>query len=380
MAVGISEESSGWDRTLLYGSSLCAEPICTVAYWAYRVVAPLDPMKFDNCQNRIVEAALRLFTVVLALAATVTVVIPLTLLALGVASKVLRAAGFALQKNGYTHVRGDLPEATLTDGRAKLMTWNVCGIGAGLHYDHGGVNHWSSRVDEISAKIIAENPDVLVLQEIYDTAFAEALIQKLKSHYAHIYFHLGPNTLGSVGGGMVLTKCAVHSFSSASFDNNSWQLNRTLACLEIKASPEALVPCARIIGTHLIDENYNKQMEQWTQIKNFFETQEQKIPTVLLGDLNLERDKPMEGGLLGVDLEHSYVGLEPTRTAKLLEQWDKNLVDSGDFIDYISRFIKDCPDAVQLKDAHLVKAYTDDYDTTTASSDHNALAATLCGL
>lgn len=373
----ISEE--GWDRAFLDYSSKCAEPIC----WAYgllryRLVTPLDPEKFDNCQSKIVEIAYRTLIAVVGCVSVVTLVLPITALVLGIASKVLRAVGFALQKNNYTHVRGSLPEKSLENGEAKVMTWNVCGIGGGMNYDHGGVIDFRSRLDGIIDKIESEDPDVLVLQEIYDTALAEALIEKLGAKYAHFFTHLGANVMGSVGGVMVLSKCAVHRFTNTSFENNDWTLNRTIATLEIKARPEDRLACARIIGTHLIHDDNEKRMEQFTQILKTLEHAD-PLPTVLMGDLNLERDVPQEGGVLNAHLEHGYLGIEPTRTNHMLKQWDDSLVDPGDFIDYISLF-RNQPAGVQLVGTHLVKAFSDTFDTRTALSDHHGLAGILRGL
>lgn len=368
----------GWDRTFLDLSSKCAEPIC----WAYgllryRLIAPLDPNKFDNFQNKMIEVAYRAFIFLAVIATLAVFALPVAaiVLTLGIASRVLRAVGFAMQKDNFTHVRGDLAETTLPNGEAKVMTWNVCGPGGGLPYDHGGVTDWRIRLDGMIGKILTENSDVLILQEIYDTALAEALIEKLKNHYSHFFIHLGANTMGSVGGLMVLSKCAVHQFTNPSFANNSWTLNRTFANLEIKANPSDQTACARIIGTHLIHDDNQKRIEQFDQIRRDLEMAE-PLPTILMGDLNLERDIPEQGGILTPYLEHGYLANEPTRTQQLLKQWDEGLIDPGDFIDYISVFRGHGPN-VQLIDTHLVKAYSDAFDTRTALSDHNGLAATF---
>lgn len=371
----MTTEIDGLDRTLLDLSSKCAEPLC----WAFgllrfRVVAPLDPAKFDNCESRIVEVAYRAFIILTAALAIFTIAVPVAFIVLGIASKVLRAIGFALQKNDYTHVRGLAAEKILNH-EAKVMTWNVCGIGGGMGYDHGGVIDWRSRVDAIVEKIIHEDADVLVLQEIYDTALAEAIIDKLKDQYAHFFTHLGANVMGSVGGCMVLSKCAVHRFTNTSFSNNNWTLNRTFATLEIKADPADQAPAARIIGTHLIHDDNSARRVQLNEILNSLQGAP-PIPTVLMGDLNLEREQPQEGGMLDPHFEHGYIGDEPTRTNRMLKQWDESLVDPGDFIDYISLYREHNPD-VRLQDTHLVRAFDADYNTQTALSDHHGLSTRL---
>lgn len=369
--------STGWDRTFLDAASKCAEPIC----WAYgllryRLVMPLDPAKFDNCESRIAEVAYRAFIALVGFfALTSSMVVPVALITLGIASKVLRVIGFALQSEGYTHVRGDAPE-TILQRQAKVAAWNVSGIGGGLHYDHGGLISWQNRLQAIVEKIEAEDPDVLVLQEIYDTALAEALIESLRERYAHFFIHLGANVMGSVGGCMVISKCAVHSFTNTSFSNNSWTLNRTFASLEIKANPADQVPCARIIGTHLIDDSNESRRQQVAEILESIQNSA-PLPTVLMGDLNLERDRPEEGGILNPHFEHGYLGDESTFTDGMLRQWDETLADSErTFIDYISLYRVHAPE-VRLLNTHLIRAYSPDFNTRTAISDHNGLSAIL---
>ncbi|MBU6446873.1 MAG: endonuclease/exonuclease/phosphatase family protein, partial [Verrucomicrobia bacterium] len=361
------------DDLFLDLSSKCAEPLC----WAYgllryRVVAPLAPNQFANYDNTIVEIAYRCLIVVGAVLAAASIVVPVALILLAVASKVLRAIGFALQKNHYTHIRGLAPEKELQNG-VHVMTWNVCGIGGGMPYDHGGVVDWRLRLDPIVEKILAEDPDVLVLQEIYDTALAEALIARLQEHYAHFFAHLGANVLGSVGGCMVLSKCAVHRFTNTSFTNNRWTLNRTFATLEVKARPEDSQPCARLIGTHLIHDDNAARMVQMNQIVESLRNAP-ALPTLLMGDLNLERDVAEQGGILTPYFENGYQGTEPTRTNQMLKQWNEDLVDPGDVIDYISLYRAHGP-AVSLQNTHLVRAFDETFNTRTALSDHHGLAA-----
>lgn len=362
----VTEEN--WDRTCLHLSSKCVEPICFASWCYFRLIAPLTPGTFDNCANKITEIAFRSFLVLAAACSIATIIIPLAIVCLGILSKVLRAVGFMFQSDHFTHVRGSAVEKSI-DHQLTVMTWNVCGIPGGLHYNHGGVVGWRARLERIVETILNQDPDVLVLQEIYDTELAEALINKLKMVYAHFFIHLGANVMGSVGGLMIFSKCAVHRFKNVSFSNNSWQLNRTFASLEILASPLDHNPCAKIIGTHLIDDDYQARLEQIDQI---LESQNSLLPIILMGDLNMERDDPKEGGHLALYFEPSYTENEPTRTNRMLKKWDKRFIDPGDFIDYISSYRGS---GAHLNHTRLVRAYGPDFDTQTALSDHHGLVA-----
>ncbi len=373
MTVELSQD--GWDRTFLDLSSKTVEPVVWLyGLLRYRMVAPLDPTKFHHFENKITEVAFRIFVAMTALAGAIPILFTITVL--GTTSKVLRAIGFALQKNHYTHVRGKAPEKKL-DGEVKILTWNICGVGGGMHYDHGGVIDWRSRIDEIVKKIIDEDPDVITLQEVYDAALAEAIIKKLESHYAHFFIHLGANIMGMGSGEMVISKCAVYRFTNTSFTNNSWFLNRTFTTLDIKANPEDLAPCARVVGTHLIHDDNAKRMVQVAQIVDSVAREAIPLPTVMTGDLNLERDKAGEGRVLNTYLIHGYQGPEPTCTGRLVRQWNPQSREALDeTIDYISLF-KAHKGNAQLGPAHLVRAFDQRYNTKTALSDHHGLAATL---
>jgi endonuclease/exonuclease/phosphatase family metal-dependent hydrolase len=378
MSLEISE--AGLDRTFLDVSSKLAEPLCwTYGILRYRLIAPINLGKFDQCETKTQEIATRVLIGIVAFFSLTALFVPIlfTAIFLGVGSKICRAIGFALQKQNYSHVRGSAPEKNLAGGEAKIMTWNICGIGGGMHLDHGGVLSWRSRLDQIVEKIRAEDTDVLVLQEVYDTALAEALMGRLGTSYAHMFAHLGANVMGSVSGEMVFSKCAVHKFTNTSFANNDWTLNRTFTTLEIKARPEDEAPCARIIGTHFIHDHNAKRLEQVAQIVHSVARERLALPTVLTGDLNLERDKPSEGGVLNEHLHQGYLGQEPTCTNKLTHQWNPQGEPAPEeTIDDIRLFRIPGQNA-QLANVRLSKAFDATYNTKTALSDHHALVATL---
>lgn len=372
----ISQDSlfDSMDRKLLNLSSQCLEP----ALWAwenvrYRLVTPLVPGSFDNASKLAYEIGIRALIAFGALF-SISTLYPIAFIAsLAIVGKfILRPLGFAFQKSGFTHVRGELPEKQLS-GQAKVMNWNVLGAGGGLNFDHGGVNSWRSRLSGIVQTIRDNDPDVLVLEEIYDTALAESLIKELKDQFAHFYIHLGPNTMGSVGGLMVLSKCAEHRFTNTSFQNNSWDLNRTFATLEIKASPSDTKPCARIIGTHFIHDNNEKRLEQLAQV---LDTIQDDLPTLLVGDLNLERDDENQGKKLDPHFERGYIGDEPTCTSRFTAQWNPKRAAPEETIDDIRLHRGHRPEA-KLENVRLIEAYSLDSLQSEALSDHQALIAEL---
>lgn len=400
MSYDLDISDAGWDQTFLDLSSKMAEPFCTA--WSllrFRLIAPLDPEKFENYATKAKEVAARVFIVLSAIGAGLLIYAMPTLSfcsigVLGIGSRFFRALGFALQKGGYTHVRGAAPEKVLDpkNPQLKVMNWNICGFAGGLSLDYGGLIHWSSRLDGIVKKIKEEDPDVLILEEVFDTALAEALIKQLNQEYAHFFIHLGPNSWGSVGGGMVISKCAVHHFSHTSFKTNSWTMNRGFATLELKASPEDSLPSARIISTHLTpgSKDSEERKNQTAQILGDLSQKTLSMPTILAGDLNIEREGK-EGESLLPYFHHGYQGEKPTATNRFMAQWDNKTPEVGEeTIDYISIFKNTpLPDGsrlpvvehqVSFADCHLVEAFDDSSTTKTTLSDHHGISAVIQGL
>ncbi len=378
-----SISTAGWDRSFLYASSVLAEPFCK-AYELirYRLLGPIDSEKFSNYPI-IQEIA---FRAIIGLAAVLTIYLAVlfpitfaaTVLTLGIMVKILRAIGFALQENGYTHVKTRAPEIPLGN-RTTALTQNFCGPEGGMHYDRGGVVSWTDRIDEFVAMLRKKLPHIIILQEIYSTTLAEALVEKLGDIYAHFFMHLGANVMGSVGGVMMITDHPVDAFSNISFDNNDWTLNRTFAVMDIGR--------LRMIGTHLIhgsEDSLEARKAQVAQITNFIADQEEGKITVIGADFNIERDE--EGlEILTPYLEHGYKEMKPTCTSRLTEQWH-GIAQEEELIDNISQ-VKAVPlpdgrrlpvfEEFRIEEVEIVPAFDDTYNTKKAQSDHHGIWAEI---
>jgi len=376
--------TAGYDWTFLKRSSDLAEPFC----WAYgllryRLFAPLDANKFDNSTSKVIEVAKRLFILATAAITVAFTGTPIYIasVALGISCKIFRILGVALQKNQFTHIKGGAAEKNLEEGKASVMTWNLCGHSGGLHYVDNGVIHWSSRLDQLVEKIKIENPDILVLQEIYDTRFAEKLIEKLSGEYAHFFTHLGINTWGAAGGCMIITKLACHSFTHTDFENNDPLVNQGFETLEIKASPNDAKPCLRIIGTHITKNDPKESMEQVAQIVDSLKSKIHTLPTVLAGNINNEAD-------LSKYLYHSN-RWEVTSTDGLTNQWINDPGKKHVMSDFVSLFKRNLPCGtslpvterkIRMLDCHLIEAFDKELNTKTALSNHHGIITLIDGL
>ncbi len=382
------------DRTFLnVGSKMSDIFSWSYGMLGYRLVAPMDPNKFDNATSKAQEVGIRALIVLGAAVSFCFAATHLLLLGivLGAGSKLFRNAGFYFQKEGFTHIRGKAPESTIEEGQAKVMTWNIRGHGGGLHYPEG-VIHWRSRVDRIADAIKNENPDVIVLQEVYDTALIEALVKRLEGEYAHFYTHLGVRKWGQESGCIVITKCAVHHFSHTDFSKTDSKVNRGFEMLEIKLHPEDKEPCARIIGTQLSPGKEGKEirMKQVAQMVDTLAREKLAIPTFFVGSMNVDRDSQEEGAYFSNYLHHSYRGEGPTYSTQLANQWAPIYKDQEESHDFISLFKREPIDdprkfpvvekGIRLIDSHLVEAFDPNYNTKTALSDHHAVVTTFSGL
>lgn len=369
----------------------------TYGNWYGRVVSPLDPKKFDNAANRVEELAIRSMILLSGLALAVFtgayVVIGAALLAGG--STLLQAAGIYFQKDRFTHIRGvqkngeKTPEKIVDKDQLKVMTWNIKGYGGGLHYKEGVV-HWKSRFDGIQKAILKQDPDVIVLQEVHDTALIEKIVSSLGDRYAHFYTHLGAQVFGKGTGTVVITKCNVSSFSYKDFYEKDTKAVRGFESFEIKAHPDDLEPALRIIGTQLSPgkEHLEMRKTQVAQIVNQLFQETTKLPTLFVGSLNIPRDQK-EGEYLAKYLFHSYLDRDPTHSPKLASQWAPIYEGEEESVDFISFFKHASKEdgrifpvvdrGLRLWGSHLVRAYDEDYNTKSALSDHHAVVTLFSG-
>ncbi len=357
------------DRTLLNFSSGLTKPFTRAFELVrFRLFSPLDLNQFDNNPNCISELSHRTLIVLGTLLAAYTLMIaPVytfsAVVISGVVIKAIRSLGFYLQKDGSTHVSGNLPEQSLP-GEVKVMTWNVCGLSGGMHYQLGGLIPWRKRVDRIIEKIQEQDADVVVLEEVFDADLAEIIIARLKNQYAHFYIHLNPNLLGLPSGGMAFTKGACN-VKTHDFHNNDWMITRGFVSLDLKRSAQEADPFIRIIGTHMYQgygaKGHAKRQEQFEQIR----TQASEMPTVVMGDFNMERDQ------MPAWLNNSYTGSDITCTNVFTGKWTGKKQPNEEIIDNIAT-----AGNVDASKCQLIDVF-EGYRTKEALSDHQPLVTTV---
>ncbi len=345
----------GLDRFCFNVSYALDGPVSKVIEWGHRLVSSSDPDKLDNASSKIGEIALRTLVVLGGLMSFIfagSTFLPFAAVVLVGGSTLFRAAGFALQKDGFTHIRGSAPEEALKNGQATVMTWNISGDDRS-HYKKG-IAHWDSRSGPIMNSIRAKDPDVIVFLDAFDVV--EDIVDKLGDRYAHFYAHAGKNIFGKTSGCVVVTKCAVHQFSHDDFYVQSDSgINRGPSFIEIKANPNDLLPCARIIGAQLTPDPdtstpdlkvQKERMDQMVQIVNRVAKEKVFLPTFFVGSLSVDL-RSKDGQELSAYLRHSYKDLEPTYLDKK-NQWDPSHEAKDSSSEVVSLMKRVCPDGREL--------------------------------
>lgn len=376
-----------WSRTSLSaGAALGEIPAKLWEVYRYRMWAPLEPGTFtcaDTVAGEIFKRTLYGLGACLGLYGALSFpwLVGIGGVGLGLGNLGLKALGFALQERGFSHARGEALERSISGGRIQIATLNCCGIFAGMSLDHGGVLPWKDRMDALIGQIERANADILCLQEIYDISLGERLVTRLKSSYAHFFLHSGPNCPGNHAGVAVLSKLAILSCAFLPFSNNDWSLNRGALFLKVLPAPGSAQPVARVIATHLAHGRDDlPRLAQMDEIRSVLP--EDALPTVIAGDLNLDRRGP-NGAVMQQKLEDDFFFLEDppiTCTNRMTAEWTGKDEGPEESIDYIA-FLQGKKHGGELENGRLIPSFEEDghrrIQTQTARSDHHMIAATL---
>jgi len=342
-------------------ASVLAEPFCAIyETFRYRLVSPLGD-KFDNKASRIHEFSIRCLIglgTLLAAALIIHVGIATLVAATGLLCCTFRCVGVLLQKNGFSHIQGKAPEIALQNKEMSAMVWDIRGSKGGASYKEGVV-HWRSRVDRILENITKEDPDLLILQGVQDTALMDRLAKELSNHYAHIFTHLSADAFGNSSGMMIFSKCAIHEFTQQG----------DIATLEINPRSEDESPCAPCVRFLIAPK------AEWQSLTDILKTKSHPLPTFFAGHT--------------ASSVYTYDCFDgPTHTAELAKQWSSQQPSSEEHT-RISLFKHLLPDGtllptiernISLTDCRIVVGYDETHNTQTALSSDQGLVALLSGL
>lgn len=268
--------------SLLRAASHLTTPLSYASSMTLRIISPMNRLgKYDFCTTKATEVTLRTFYL-LSLLPLLTFGLLLLL-----PSILVRRIGLAIQKSCYSYAKGNAPEKKFMKS-ATFLTWNVCGMPAGLSRPFGGMVEWSKRVDGIANCILSSEADVVCLQEVLDTALGERLKEKLKHTYKHLYYHIGHSSFRLGSGLFVASKFRIHNFSFTPFTTHSKHYRMHYKGFVSGSLLREGQPPLQFLATHACagpahisgDVRKKQLIQMLEQAKN--------QPTVCLGDFNCE--------------------------------------------------------------------------------------------
>jgi len=262
-----------------------------------------------------------------------------------------RISGSILQTEGFCHRRGNgLEKAYIKQDPIKVMTFNVCGIGAGYEITNGNQVSWDLRVDAIIDEIEKSDPDVVCLQEVFDSSLGDHLFERLKDTYAHFYSDMGTWAF-CPSGSMVISKIPgkMNFLSFSSYCGDGFFQNKGFTPFEIYDSVTKnltlVVASAHLQHDDGPKEAYEKAREgQVKQVTEYFNNLLKKVPDLFClftGDLNINKGSKehTESSLQEWTDPRKYTGnLEADHTwstQAARQVYDPNITKQQEMLDYI---------------------------------------------
>ena len=202
-----------------------------------------------------------------------------------------------LSKDAYTYSSSLIEEKSLSKShKIAVLSWNVCFLPLATANWEKGVKPWTERLNQVAETILKEDADVVCLQEVYDSQAASDLTDLLKEKYKHIYYNIGPKSLGVNSGLFVASKVPLKNtrftqHKDRQNDLDSFFVNKGFFDFEIYAGDHKI---AHIFVTHLQhskDDLHPLKLEQEIREKQlnaiFSEMEKAEVPAVLVGDFNM---------------------------------------------------------------------------------------------
>lgn len=198
--------SSSLQKKMFLSASLLTDPVC-LAHETFRQIQVVNHRTSqDKVITKLVEKCLLILRLIFWGCLALITTIP------GVA---LRFLAIKLQGEPFLsyHRKDAIEETTFDNGKITLLSWNICCLGGGYSISEGGVFPFRARIDRIIQRILKpqddskNSPDVVCLYETFDTSAAFYIVNRLKKEgYNHIFWNIGPKTLGVSSGILVASR------------------------------------------------------------------------------------------------------------------------------------------------------------------------------
>jgi endonuclease/exonuclease/phosphatase family metal-dependent hydrolase len=202
---------------------------------------------------------------------------------------VIQMAGDLISDQPFIYIKGNAPESW-NENKHTLFTLNVCMYWGLLPMLFGGVSPARNRLDPLERLIRAQNPDIVVLQEMSSSS-GKRLAARLNDKYAHFFTHIGGSgtwiNSGTIGAELfVASKAPIVSVKFVPYEDANAARKIGFFCIE--------TPSSWVITAHFpdqTDETWQTHRNLLTQIANTIDELKMTTgkPCVLLGDLNIRR-------------------------------------------------------------------------------------------
>lgn len=275
----------------------------------------------------------------------------------------------------YTYLQGIGQEKEFGDS-FTILSFNICFTPNDMPLVFGGMTRWEERLDSVTDLICDSQADIVCLQEVFDTSAHEALYEKLKNEYSHFYTNIGPwsfegsfSTLGFENGLFVASKYPISDPQFIPFEKDNSHIHRGVFSFQINSKDAQ--PLGRVFTTHLEPFCSGKKLRE-QEIKQIItqmqSKQDNQIPLILCGDLNMLPDESKEW--IDRYFIDDFQNKEPTHCDFTLTRWnhpEKPTLNPNQ-LDYTLLLQTNTH---QIKSS-LIKAFSVD-DLEHAISDHHAM-------
>ncbi len=224
-----------------------------------------------------------------------------------------------------------------TPDTLKILTWNIYMLPRQIMY-----THQLQRADSIVKRLHEQNPDIIILQEVFDQKAKNILVKGLQKNYPY-YVGPGYKRLFKLSSGvMVFSKFEIDCEDMVHYKDckavDCWAKKGGLFA-DIKLKNNQSI---HIIGTHmqskkgwLYDQIRNKQLKL---IKSLAEVNKQTdVPIIFAGDFNISPEDSLHNDMYK-KLQAIKYELNGDRIHSLTEENDwrvKSGEKGNDLLDYI---------------------------------------------
>ncbi len=240
---------------------------------------------------------------------------------IGISGQLLLGFSHRLQSKEYTYWRGEGEENLIAPEQTKVMHLNACMFPGSLPYQFGKMSPASERMGLLIQKVQNKSPDILFLCE-FSPVFSGKLYKELKGEYKHFFVNIGSCALGMDASMAVLSKVPILNrpkFIPTRIEaegDQKWMYRgyfvfETKGCNYLYAHLHP--PGAE--GTKEIRKNQLDEIRELTKAGT--------RPWVIVGDLNIDRNKP----------EYQNMnGFNDTLTKETITYQENGIEESIDYI------------------------------------------------